>query len=76
MKSTVDRQSVEVSYSSLLPRFLHADSNSFTDDPCTSRITRSYSRESTSFNSATATKSLRVLPGQPVSLKALAMLIG
>ena len=34
----------------------------------------SYSLESMSFNSATATKSLRVLLGHPVSLNALAML--
>ena len=54
--------------------FLHTASSSFTGDPCTSRITRSYSLKSTGFNSATATKSLRVLLGQPVGLILLAML--
>ena len=58
----------------LLNLFRHAASNSLTDPPCRSWMTRSCSRASTSFNSATATKSLTVLLGQLASLKALAML--
>ena len=57
-----------------LRHLLHIASSSFTDPPCKSRSMMSYSLESMSFNSATATKSLRVLLGHPVSLNALAML--